>query len=152
MGSYQCFCILLLPICPTRKAMTNFTCMIWQLTLSVHPTSTLIMPIVLTRDDTEWGRSWARWIAYRSFFKMLEPTPYKKQSVRDLRPWAVTWFQYFAPPKIIVQECTWPLAACAVVHSQRHAHDVASYNHLGPGSKAQMSRRYICMHVRVRGK
>ena len=37
-----------------------------------------IAPLVLTQDDTEWGYSWARWIAYRSFFKMPETSPYKK--------------------------------------------------------------------------
>ena len=51
-----------------------------------------------------------------------------------------------------LRQCCFPLtppvtlAACAVVLSQTHPcppHDAASYDHLGPGSKAQTSRSYF---------
>ena len=101
MGSYHCSYSFATHL-PHKKAMTYHTCVIWQLTSSDIFPSSFIAPIVPTRDDTEWGCSWARWIAYRSFFKMPETSPYKKtKRLRLMTFWQSHGFKYFAQPKII---------------------------------------------------
>ncbi len=52
--------------------------------------SGLIALIVLAPDDTKWGRSWAQAIAYRSFFKMQDTSPYSRvASAPEVHTWRV---------------------------------------------------------------